>query len=276
MSRMPWIVASLVLIGLAGLWVVLPKLHRFAYWIDRKPADHAAKLAVDGWQALRVTAAPGEELHGLLRPPSRADAGWVLFLPGNSSDLLAGFRQVLDPVVKDDPRGFVFCAWRGFDSSGGTPSPAAFAQDVAAVWGHLQGLGARAADVEVWSYSLGTAMAVDLVAGWCRNGTPPRRLVVLSGYDVLPVMAAGTFGRVLPGDRHDALASAPAVTCPVLLVHGEHDDALPLDGARRLAQAFGGPARLLVMPGKGHSDWLGELRTVLAQGEREAQAVRGG
>ena len=44
------------------------------------------------------------------------------------------------------------------------------------------------------------------------------------------------------------------VSAPVLLVHGEADEVVPLEQARRLEAAAGRAARLLVLPGRGHSD----------------------
>jgi len=44
------------------------------------------------------------------------------------------------------------------------------------------------------------------------------------------------------------------VTAPMLLVHGEEDEIVPIEHARRLAAAAGASARLLLLPGRGHSD----------------------
>jgi pimeloyl-ACP methyl ester carboxylesterase len=54
---------------------------------------------------------------------------------------------------------------------------------------------------------------------------------------------------------NDGLASA--VRCPVLIVAGDRDEALPLDlHARPLARSFGARARYLELAGKGHVDYL--------------------
>jgi fermentation-respiration switch protein FrsA (DUF1100 family) len=54
--------------------------------------------------------------------------------------------------------------------------------------------------------------------------------------------------------RFDNLALAPAVRCPVLVVHGDHDTIVPLQLGTELAAAFGGPSELLVAVGCGHND----------------------
>jgi len=44
------------------------------------------------------------------------------------------------------------------------------------------------------------------------------------------------------------------ITVPVFLVHGEEDEIVPVEHAHRLAAAAGTNARLLLVPGRGHSD----------------------
>ena len=44
------------------------------------------------------------------------------------------------------------------------------------------------------------------------------------------------------------------ITVPRLLVHGEEDEIVPVEHARRLGATAGPSARLLVLPGRGHSD----------------------
>lgn len=258
MPRMIWIAAALLCLPL--VWFGLGRLHRFSYWIDRKSEAEVHALATGGWRAVRIEPEPGIGLWGLVRPPAATTAPWVLFLPGNSTDLLAGFRDMLDRARGERDVGLSLWAWRGFEASDGVPSPAALAADAGAMWRHL--VDAERVDptrIQVWSYSLGTAPAVGLAAGLCRAGTPPARLVLLSACDTLSVRAAGRWGRLRPADRYDALADAAAVTCDVLMVHGSDDDALPIAGAHRLQQTLGGPVRLVELPGRGHADYLADL-----------------
>jgi pimeloyl-ACP methyl ester carboxylesterase len=273
MPRKLAIVAGLFVACVLAAWLLLPKLHRFAYWIDRKTPAQVQALAGNGFEAVRIEPEPGTFLWGLVRRPA-AGKGWVLFLPGNSSDLLAGFRSLLEAAVPDG-EGIAFWAWRGFEASDGTPSPTALQQDAQAMARHLTGVeGARPGDVEIWSYSLGTAMAIELAANWCIAGTPPRRLVLLSPYASLGVMQTGFFGRIQSDDRYDALARAVDVTCATLILHGSADEALPVAGARELARSLGGNVRMFEMPGCGHADWLPQVRSWLARAAAESLPVK--
>jgi len=256
--------AAVVLLVLCA-FALAPRFHRFAYWIARKSDAEVRALAQGGWQVDVFAPEPGVELTGLIRAPAapRAGARWILFLPGNSSDLLAGFRTVLDPVCRSRDLGCAFWAYRGFDASTGVPSPAALLADAERCWRRLLDRpGVDRQNVELWGYSLGSGLAVQLAARLCSAGAPPARVVLLSAYDRITVMRGGLLGRFQPSDVYDAMPAAPQVTCDVVLVHGTADDALPIAGARALLRALGPRARLVELPGKGHVDYLQDLESL--------------
>lgn len=246
--------------SLLAAWWVLPRLFRFAYWGVRCDRSAVAAAAPGGFRLDLLSVEPGVELAGLLAPPTHAAAPWLLFLPGNAQQVAAAFAPVLAPLRQQHGVGVAFWPWRGFDASTGRPDPLGLLADARAAWRRCTvDLGVAPAQLELWGYSLGSGIAVQLAAELCRNGTPPRRLVLLSAYDRIAVMGAGPFGRLRPPDVYDAGAAAPAVTCPVVLVHGGADDALPLAGARALWQRLGGAGRFVELPDRGHVDYLREL-----------------
>ncbi|MBL8754274.1 MAG: hypothetical protein JNK15_13310, partial [Planctomycetes bacterium] len=223
-----------LLLALAGLvavpvaWFVAGKLHRFAYWIGRPTTAELQSLATDGWQLERLAVADDVVLAGLRRAPRASDPRWILFAPGNSQAILAGFRAELDRLFAGHDVGIAFFAYRGFDTSTGTPTPPALAADLLAQWRWLRRQGVPAERIEIWGYSLGTPLACQLAAAVADLGENPARLVLLAAGDVIPVMPHGLFGRFRPDDRYDALPSLDKIRCPVAIVHGEADDALPI------------------------------------------------
>lgn len=57
-------------------------------------------------------------------------------------------------------------------------------------------------------------------------------------------------------DQVSPVAAAARIRVPVLLVHGAADKETPPEHSRRVAAALGRAARLLIVPGAGHSDAL--------------------
>jgi len=245
---------------LAAAWFAAGKMHRFAYWMAPKTDAEVQALAVDGWRVDRLQVADDVTLVGLVRPPQRADARWILFVPGNSSAVLEGFRGVLDDLRGSDDVGMAFWAYRGFDASTGTPTPAALAHDLLRQWQHLQSLGAVPARTEIWGYSLGSLLAVQLAARLGTTGEGPGRLVLAAAGEQIGIMAHGLFGRFLADDVYDARAAAAQVACPTVIVHGTADDAMAIEQARGLAEALGARATLHEVAGKGHFDLWADVR----------------
>jgi len=254
-----WLALSL-LVALPLVWVGAGKLHRFAYWIDRKTDAEIEALATGGWRQDRLEVAPGIVLAGLVRPPASPDARWILFVPGNSTALLAGFRAELDALRGEADVGMALWAYRGFEASGGVPVPEALEQDLLRQWDHVKQLGARPNKIELWGYSLGSVLAVRLAAALADRGETPARLVLAAAGEQIPIMQHGLLGRFQPDDVYDAVEAIPRVRCPTVIVHGTADDALPIEGARRLAMLLGDRATLHELPGKGHTDLWADLR----------------
>jgi pimeloyl-ACP methyl ester carboxylesterase len=257
------LIAGAVVAALVAAWLVAGKLHRFAYWIGRKSDADIAALAKNGWQVDRLTVAPDVELVGLVRPPKDAKARWILFVPGNSEALLDGFQLELDELRRDEDVGLAFWGYRGFDASAGVPSPAALKADLDAQWRRLVALGAAPERTEIWGYSLGSMLAPHLAAKLCAQKTPPKRLVLLATGPEITIMPHGLFGRFKTSDVYEPLSALALVTCPVVVGQGTADDALPIDGARAVAQRCGENATFVAFDGKGHADLWPEVRRLV-------------
>lgn len=253
-----------MLAGLPLVWIAAGKLHRFAYWIGRATAAEVEALATGGWRVERLEVAPGVTLVGLCRPPRSPDARWLLFAPGNSEAILAGFRPELDALRGERDLGLLFFAYRGFDASGGTPDPESLAADLQAQWRHLRRLGVLPERIEIWGYSLGSVLAAQLAAAVADAGEIPARLVLLAAGERIPVMRHGLFGRFLPDDLFDAAPALDRIRCPVVIVHGERDDALPIAGARAIHARLGSRSTLHALPDQGHFDLWQPARELLS------------
>src|SRR5260370_38878216 len=126
-------------------WLVLRArgTPHFAYWmVPLSQSDYDALGARPGWRARSLELEGGVVLRGLVRRPdgtSPASPGrgrdmdtgapWILFFPGNSSTLLAEAQRFLDALVAERNWGAVVWAYRGFDGSGGQPSPNVLGDD---------------------------------------------------------------------------------------------------------------------------------------------------
>jgi hypothetical protein len=200
---------------------------------------------------------PGARLSvaHLARPSPR---GVFFFLHGNSGNLkkwfvdLEAFRQANFDVVMFDYRGFG-------KSSGEIESEEQLHADVSAVWEHFAPMyeGRR---VVISGQSLGTGLAAGLAARLSSAGRAPDLTLLVSPYSSMRALAAELYpwvpAQVLRYPLH-TLEHAAKLLGPVMLIHGDKDELIPIRHSEELCTAMGKgkcKAELLRVTGAGHSD----------------------
>jgi uncharacterized protein len=244
-----------IVVALTGGLVALGLLRsrrqpRFPYMANRlSDADRAALAARPGWRAHDLAVAPGVVLHGLVRDPATRTEPWVLFFGGNSARALLEGQQVLDALCARQGWGGAVWAYRGFDSSGGTPKPSALLDDALTTYRTLlKERSLRPDAVHVIGFSLGTSMAAAVAAR--AHAQPPASLVLLA--PLTRIYLGARLQPLLHG--YETTRWLEHITSPVLVIHGVHDAALGIEGARAVAAALGPRATLLELPDTGHQD----------------------
>ena len=212
-----------------------------------------AAAAPPGWtlERVRIAAADGTALAGVLvKPPVERPAA-VLYFGGNAEEVTAYAAQA---AASYGDRAALFVNYRGYGESAGTPGERALVADGAAAFDWLR---ARA-DVDgtriaLHGRSLGAGVAVQVAAQ-----REPRCVVLTSPFD----SARDVARRIYPWlpvswlIRHpfDSHAHAPKLRLPALLLVGESDTLIPPAHSRRLAAAWGREAKVVAFPGMGHND----------------------
>lgn len=212
------------------------------------------------------TTEDGVELHGwYARPhgPADTDQGQVsdarrpvvLFFHGNAGNL----TDRVDLLVELCEMGAEVLAvdYRGYGRSAGRPSEEGLYRDAAAAWGFLtQTRDVEPSRIVVWGKSLGGAVAIELAAKLA-GAQRPAGLIVQSSFTSVPAMAAEHYPflpRFLLRHRMDSLSRIGRVGCPLLVIHGEADEIVPINHGRALFDAAVQPKRFVPVPGVGHND----------------------
>jgi pimeloyl-ACP methyl ester carboxylesterase len=180
--------------------------------------------------------------------------GVFFFLHGNSGNLkkwfveLDAFRQANFDVVMFDYRGFG-------KSSGQIESEEQLRADVIAVWQHFAPMyeGKR---VVISGQSLGTGLAAGLAAQLGSEGHAPDLTLLVSAYSSMKALAAELYPWVPTQVLRyplQTLEHAAKLLGPVMLIHGEKDELIPIHHSERLASAMRS-AQLVRVDGAGHSD----------------------
>jgi uncharacterized protein len=162
----------------------------------------------------------GERLHGWWIGARTDSLGHLVLCHGNAGNV--GDRVLHADLLTAAGFDVLLFDYRGYGRSSGRPSEEGTYRDAcAALACLLEQPGVDPARVFYLGESLGGAVA-------CPGGPRPRRL---------------------PGP-----ASHCRLHSPLLILHGERDDIVPLAQGRALFEAAPGPKRMHVFPGLGHND----------------------
>ncbi|TVQ37566.1 MAG: alpha/beta hydrolase [Spirochaetaceae bacterium] len=194
----------------------------------------------------------GVTLHGWYARAEQPVGTTLLWSQGNAGNLtyrMQNMRLLLDYGIDV----FIY-DYRGYGRSQGNPTEVGIYADARAAYDYLaRELQIAPREIVLFGRSLGSAVAVDLalqrdVAGVILEAPltnardMSRRLVPL-----LPVH------RVI-STQLDSLAKIPNINVPVLIIHGDRDNVVPIEQGKRLYAAAGQPRQFYTVEGAGHND----------------------
>ncbi len=147
---------------------------------------------------------------------------------------------------------------RGYGKSEGSPSERGLYRDARAALAYLQTRPEPASkpgpgQIVYFGRSLGAAVAIELAAE-----QPPAGLVLVAPFASLGEMARIAYPflplKWLLGNRYNSEARISQLHQPVLIMHGDQDEIVPLSQGEKLLEAANPPKKFQVLPGAGHND----------------------
>ncbi|HEX4340255.1 MAG TPA: hypothetical protein VH062_30310 [Polyangiaceae bacterium] len=242
----------------AVLRLVHGSLPRFQYLATPlSPAAYDALAARPRWAKTSVTISDGVALNGLVKRPARGDAPWVLFFPGNDPSQLTAGQDVLERIAAANDWGLVVYANRGYDSSGGVPSPDAFREDgYRILMNVVQAEHVEPARLHVVAFSMGGYVSAAGVGRAAREQKVVGSYSTLAAVESMEMVHSLPLSRLFMGDIVETLPLLADVPGPVLVQHGTDDKTLPVAQGKKIAEALGTRAEFHELPGVGHADML--------------------
>ena len=249
-ARTKGLLALLVVLGLLYAGLVLGERF-FIYFPTR---ELSATPADAGLEFVDVTfeAEDGVDLHGWW-VPGRSDDVTLLWFHGNAGNL--GDRVGLLDLLHDELGIGIFAIdYRGYGRSEGKPSEDGLYADAQAALEEAQNhSGAEPEEMVVFGQSLGAAVAVELA-----SSHPVRGVVLEGAFTSIRDMARHQYSFLPVGPllrtSFDSESRIARIGTPLLMIHGQNDDIVPIDMARKL---FGGaeePKDFISVEGAGHND----------------------
>lgn len=225
---------------------------------------HPQKLGMP-YEDVWLEAPGGARLHGWYLPAPPPARGTVLHLHGNAENITTFIA-----VVRWLPAAgynVLMIDYRGYGSSEGVATidtvhedaqlalDAALARQgpgVGPLFVFGQSLGGSAAVYAVAHHPQRTRVAAVIVQGAFSSYRRIAREKMAQAWFTWPLQWPLSF---LFSDHYAAVRAAAALApVPLLVVHGEDDDVVPVTHARRLYEAAREPRELWIVPGAGHVD----------------------
>lgn len=252
MSRRRWLMA-LTVAGVAGALFSLRTLllNSLLYFpsrvLEQTPAEAGLRYTDVAFET-----EDGERLHAWWIPTPKPSAlAHVLHLHGNAGNISSRVDEA--KLLAEAGLDVFLFDYRGYGRSTGSPDEEGTYRDArAARAALLRQKGVDPARVLYLGESLGGAVGLALALE-----SPPRGLVLRSTFTSVKDMARLHYP-IVPGfmvvDAYPGLARIARLRAPVLVIHGDRDDIVPLSHGEALFAAAPGPKAMRVFPGLGHND----------------------
>jgi uncharacterized protein len=225
-------------------------LNSLLYFPSRGIIETPDRAGLD-YRDLWLETDDGERLHGWWIDARKDSLGHLLLCHGNAGNI--GDRVLHAALLTTTGFDVLLFDYRGYGRSSGTPSEDGTYRDArATLTCLLEQPGVDPSRVFYLGESLGGAVALDLALV-----RPPAGLVLLSAFTGVRELGRLHYPFVpaaLVPDAYPALRRIHELHAPLLVLHGDRDDIVPLSQGRALCDAAPGPKRMHVFPGLGHND----------------------
>jgi fermentation-respiration switch protein FrsA (DUF1100 family) len=215
---------------------------------------------------------PGAEVVWLPIPGGRVE-GWFFPAQGASAKRPApavmffhGNNEVLDHCLEYAETyplwglSLLLVEYRGYGRSGGSPSLAAVRSDMIRFFDHLvERPEVTPRRIVFHGRSIGGGVAADLAA----HRTPAAMILAATFTNLESMFRRYGIPGILVRDRYDTVAALETMDVPVLVLHGERDNIIPVAQGRRLGRS--GPRTTYVELDCNHdlpADWPSFERTI--------------
>jgi uncharacterized protein len=234
-----------------------PILNALTFMPERQITVTPAQFGVD-YEDLSFTAADGTRINGWFvratnTRPAGSPLGHILFAHGNAGNI--GDRSPVLALLAAVGFDVLIFDYRGFGRSGGRPSERGVYLDARAARETLLAQpGVDPNQIVYLGKSLGGGVMTELATCY-----PPAALILMSTFTGLRE-AAGVVYPFLPGllvpDAFPSRRRIGSLRSPVLIMHGDNDELLPVRMGHELYEAAPEPKRLHIYPGGCHNDLI--------------------
>ena len=247
MTALRWSLACVVAIYILMVVGLAVFQRRLQYFPDRHLVD-PAQAGMSGVEDLRLTTADGETLVAWY-VPAKDGHPLILYFHGNGGALVDRVPRFL--ALTASGYGLLALSYRGYGGSTGSPTQKGLMEDAETAYLEARARGYDGDRIVLVGESLGTGVAIALAA------THEAAALVLDSPYTSAVEVAAAHYPIFPViwlmfDRFRSDLAIGDVHIPILVLHGDEDDVIPINLARRLFELANEPKTFMVVSGGQH------------------------
>ena len=275
MELILWLIAAYAMICVAVYFG-----NRLYMYFPDPTRTAPAEAGLNGIEEVEIMTADGVTLVAW-HVPAKGNKPTILYFHGNGAN--AANRASKIETIRASGFGVLYLNNRGYGGSSGRPTEENNVADAIAAYDYLSQVGEPADKIVAYGESLGSGQAVRLAAkrpvaavvleapltstvDVARTGQAvrlaakrPVAAVVLEAPLTSTVDVARTVYFWLPiglllTDKYNNERNIRSVTAPVLILHGEQDEVIPVEMGCRIYRAANEPKRIELFPQGSHSD----------------------
>ena len=223
---------------------------RYIYFPEKELVGTPAEWGLP-FEEVHFPASDGIRLHGWF-VPGRTEVTWLWF-HGNGGNIS---HRLEDLMLMHRHLGvsFFLFDYRGFGLSEGRVSEEGTYRDARGALDYLSSRGdVSARRIVYFGRSLGSAVAV-----WLATQHRPSGLILESPFTSVKDMAKIAFPHLplylLIRTKYDSMSRIGDVSCPLMILHGDRDEIVPIAQGRKLFEAARDPKSFYTIAGAAHND----------------------
>lgn len=225
--------------------------------------EHPAQYGLDGAEVISLRTADDITITAWYVPPPTPDSPVVAYFHGNAGNISGRSEKLA--LLKAQGLGIMAITYRGYGSSGGSPTEAGLYEDARSAMRYLLEHNIAIDHITLYGESLGSGVAVQMATEF-----PVHALVLEAPYTSISRRAAERYPYIpvhwLLKDHFNSIAKIRQIHCPLLIFHGEKDETIPVVHGKRLFEAAKEPKTLHLYPEVDHTQFdLPEITRLTAE-----------
>lgn len=217
-----------------------------------KDFDKTNNVPIEGFQEIFIENSDKQKLQIWSTKPTNEKQEVIIYFHGNSGNLNLRINKIQEFANRG--YGVIVLSYRGFGKSQGKPTEDGLYDDALTAINHAKEQGYLLKNIIVYGESLGSGVAIEMATRMDFKAVileAPYKSIVARAKELYPYI----FVNLLVRDKFDSISKINKVKSPVLVIHGELDEVMPISHGKEILAKANEPKKGVFLENYAHSDF---------------------